>query len=589
MPRRLAAILAADVVGYSRLMEKDEAATLAALKAHRAEIIDPLIAEHGGRIVKLMGDGALVEFPSVVDAVSCAVAVQEDMAERNAAVDEDRRIVLRIGVNLGDVVVDGDDIYGDGVNVAARLEALAEPGGIALSGYAHDQVAGKIEAAFEDAGEHELKNIARPIRVYRVASKRKPLTTESSLLDLRLPDKPSIAVLPFTNMSGDPEQDYFADGLTEDIITELSRFHSLFVTARNSSFAFKGEAVDIKDIGRKLGVAHVLEGSVRRSGQRVRVTAQLIDTVTGNHIWAERYDRELRDVFDVQDEVTQTLVSIIAGRLGNPVPAQLRRSHPDNMTAYELVLRGKGHFQHNTKPDNERARELFQRAIDSDPDYAQAHVWLAWTHFFDYELGFSADPDETSALGFLHAKRAVDLDGTDAWAQAGLSYSYMYRRQFDLGETHIDRAIALNPNDADILSLRGLFLSYLGRPDEGMASLEMALRRNPFGMDWYLWCLGIAQYTVASYDKAIGAWRGMSNLPTEVYACLGAAYAQLGQMDNARKYLAGFLERGREEIADFPGDDAAGWQRYWYKSFPYKDPENLDRLIDDLRKAGLTI
>jgi adenylate cyclase len=587
--RRLAAIIAADVVGYSRLMERDEAGTLAALKAHREAFIEPLIAEHGGRVVKLMGDGALVEFPSIVDAVICATALQQGMAERNTDVPQDDRIEFRIGVNLGDVIIEGDDIYGDGVNVAARLETLAEPGGIALSGYAHDHVAGKLDLGFEDAGEHKLKNIARPIRVYRVAAKRRSVETSSPAAPPSAADKPSIAILPFTNMSGDPEQEYFSDGITEDIITELSRFHSLLVTARNSSFAFKDKSVDVKEIGRQLGVAHVLEGSVRRAGNRVRITAQLIDALTGNHVWAERYDRELRDVFDVQDEVTQAIVSIIAGRLGNPGAGGSKRRHPENMNAYELVLRGKEHFQFNTRQENLKARELFERAIELDPHYAQAYTWLGWTHFYDYELGWSRDSERSSRLGYSCAKRAVELDASDAWAQSGVSYSYMYNRQFDLGEVHIDRAIRLNPNDADILSLRGLFLSYLGRPEEGMESLEMALRRNPFGMDWYLWCLGIAQSTAAKHDKAVRAWREMSNTPTEVFACLAASYAHLGQMDAARRNLATFLERSRDELADFPGDDVAGWRSYWFKSFPYRDPENLEQLVDGLRKAGLPI
>ncbi len=376
--RRLAAILSADVVGYSRLMEEDEDGTLSVLQAHRAELIDPTIAAHRGRIVKLMGDGALVEFASVVDAVECAVAVQRGMAQRNANVPEDKRIDFRIGINLGDIIIEGTDIYGDGVNVAARLQELAAPGGIALSATAHEHAMAKVDVGFRDGGEHELKNITKPVRIYHWSDDASPQAdmadTESSL---PLPDKPSIAVLPFDNMSGDPEQEFFADGLTEDIITELSRFRSLFVIARTSSFAFKGQSVNVGEIGRKLGVQYVVEGSIRKAGDQVRITAQLVEAETGNHIWAERYDRELADIFAVQDEVVQAIVGTLVGRLAKAGAERALRKSGENLTAYDLVLRGKHYLERGSKDDVLEARAIFEQALELDPNHARAYIGLA--------------------------------------------------------------------------------------------------------------------------------------------------------------------------------------------------------------------
>ena len=402
-------------------------------------------------------------------------------------------------------------------------------------------------------------------------------------------DKPSIAVLPFLNISSDPDQEYFADGVTEDIITELSRFRWFLVIARNSSFHYKGQSPRVQDVGRELGVHYVVEGSVRKVENRVRITAQLIDSTNGTPLWAERYDRELNDIFEVQDEVAQAIVSTVAGKLAISGLSPSKRQHPNNLSAYELVIRAKEHLHHYTKSENALARDLFRRATELDPEYALAHVWLGWTHFFDFELGWSDDPEQSSSLGLSCVKRGVDLDSTDAWAQAGLAYGLIYRRQFDLAKVHLERAIKLNPNDADILSQAGLFLSYLGNHKEGVRLLEMARRRNPFGSHWYLWNLGIALYGANRHSEAVAAWSEMSNTPTEIYACLAAAYAQLGQMDEAKKRMATFLERGKDELADFPTGDKEGWLRYWFKSFPYRDPKDLDHLLDGLRKAGLPI
>jgi len=468
---------------------------------------------------------------------------------------------------------------------------VAEPGGVALSGAAFDQVAGKVEVTFADGGEHELKNITKPVRVWHWSdddADRQP--DIAGMKDtLPLPDKPSIAVLPFTNMSGDPEQEYFSDGITEDIITELSRFKNLFVIARNSTFAFKGQAVDVAEVGAKLGVGYVVEGSVRKAGNRVRITAQLIEVEQGNHVWAERYDRDLEDIFTVQDEVSQSIVSTLVGRLEGFDIDRAKRKRTENMTAYDFLLGGKEHFGRSTKAENALARSLFQKAIELDPEYAQAHALLAWTHLYDFELGWSDDPDESYALSLSCAQHAVELDNADATAHAAVAYSYAYGRQHDLCQTHIEMACKLNPNDADILALKGLFLAFLGNPAEGVKSAEVASRLNPLAPEWYLWCFGIALYTASRYEDAVAAWRQMAKPPTEIFACLAAGYAQLDQLDEAQACLVEFHERASKELPNYPGDDRAGWRTYWFNSFPYKNAADLDRLLDGLRKAGLPV
>jgi TolB-like protein len=576
-------------------MGEDETGTLERLKSLRRELVQPGITERKGRIVKLMGDGLLAEFPSVVEAVQCAVDIQQSMGEREADLPDDRRIRLRIGVNLGDIIVEGSDIYGDGVNVAARLEALADPGSICVSGTVFDHVKGKVDVGFSDLGEQRVKNIDQPIRVYRIAlegTAGASGTGDASVAPaavLQLPSKPSIAVLPFNNMSGDPEQEYFSDGITEDIITELSRFRSLFVIARNSSFAYKGQSVNIREIARDLGVAYVVEGSVRIAANRVRITAQLIEAEKGNHVWAERYDRDMEDIFAVQDEVTRSIVSTLVGRLKGADVDRAKLKRTENMTAYDFFLRGKEQIEFGTKAEIGLARQNFERAVELDHGYSQAHAWLAWTHFYDFELGFSDDPDESYALGLSCAHRAVEIDNADAWAHAGLAYGYAYGRQFDLCEVHIERASTLNPNDADLYSLKGLFLAYLGNTAAGIESSEVARRLNPFAPEWYLWCFGIVLYTASRYEDAVAVWRQMASPPTEIFACLAAGYAQLGQLEEGQSCLVEFHERASKELPNYPGDDRAGWRTYWFNSFPYKNAADLDRLLDGLRKAGLPV
>ena len=380
MERRLAAILAADVVGYSRLMGEDEAGTLTRLKSLRKELVKPTITGGRGRIVKLMGDGLLAEFPSVVEAVRCAVDIQQDMAGREAGLPDERRIRLRIGVNLGDIIVEGSDIYGGGVNVAARLEGLADPGGICISGKVYEEVGDKLPNNFEDLGEQKVKNIPDPIRIYRWITSNAGTMPKARSENTQPPlEKPSIAVLPFVNLSGDVEQEYFADGLSEDIITELSRFQTFFVIARNSSFAYKGQSVDVGKIGKELGVAYVVEGSVRKAGNRIRITAQLVEAANGNHIWAERYDNEFTDIFDLQDEVTQSIVAAIPGRLETADVNRIKRKRPEDMAVYDFVLRGKMHHHRGTIDDNAEALRLLDKAIEMDSEFAEAYAWKACT------------------------------------------------------------------------------------------------------------------------------------------------------------------------------------------------------------------
>jgi adenylate cyclase len=405
--RKLAAILAADVAGYSRLMGADEEGTLRTLKRHRAELIDPKITEHHGRIVKTTGDGLLVEFPSVVDAVRCGAEMQLAMAARNRETPEERRIEFRLGVNLGDVIVDGGDIYGDGVNVAARLEGLAEPGGICISRAARDQVRDRLDLELEDLGEQNVKNIARPVRVFRVVLESGGGPPASAL---ELPDKPSIAVLPFANMSGDAEQEYFAEGISEDIITELSRFNSVFVIARNSSFTYKGRDVKVQEVARDLGVEYVVEGSVRKAGNRVRVTAQLIEAASGNHLWAERYDRDLEDIFAVQDEVTQTVVATVAGRLEAAEMERTKRKPTERLAAYDYLLQGKDLHHRVTKEANAEGLEMLEKAIELDPDFAEAHAWLACTLGQSWARGWAEQGEETLDRCRAEIRAAHELD-----------------------------------------------------------------------------------------------------------------------------------------------------------------------------------
>src|SRR5271166_2324532 len=449
--RRLAAILAADVAGYSRLMGADEEGTLERLKALRREHFDPKIADHHGRIVKTTGDGLLVEFASVVDAVRCAVEIRRGMAERNAEVPEVKRVEFRIGVNLGDIILDEDDIFGDGVNIAARLEALAEPGGICLGGSAHEQVRDKLDLAFEDLGEQQVKNITRPVRVYRIRLGEAPTAAASPAAALALPDKPSIAVLPFQNMSGDPEQEYFTDGMVEDVITELSRFRALSVIARNSTFTYKGKAVDVKQVGRELGVRYIVEGSIRKAGERVRVTAQLIDAATGNHLWAERYDRTLEDVFAVQEEVTRSIVAAVAPSVELAEVAHARRASPSG-DAVQLAWRAQGLFydalRKGQPPLMLEAIATAQEAIAADPASLSAHRVLASAHYFCHLFRWGPEPEKALEAAWSAVERMQGIDPLDYRTLQQCGVVRVMRGEQERGIAELRRAVEVNPNSA---------------------------------------------------------------------------------------------------------------------------------------------
>ena len=491
MERRLAAILAADVVGYSRLIRADEEGTIAALQALRADLIDPKIAEHHGRIVKLMGDGMLVEFASVVDAVHAAVETQQAVNDYNSDVPADKRIELRIGINLGDVVIDGDDIQGDGINVAARLEGMAEPGGICVSGMVYEGVRDRIDVPFEDLGEQEVKNIDRPVRVWRwVADSSAAVVSRQAVEPLPLPDKPSIAVLPFTNMSGDPEQEYFSDGITEDIITALSKIKKLFVVARNSTLTYKGQAVDVKRVGREQGVRYVLEGSVRRGGNRLRITAQLIDAATGNHLWAERYDRESSDVFALQDEITREVASALQVELTEGEQARLWASCTKNFDAWELVIQANNLIHRHHREDTHEARRFLEQALRLDENYATAWELLGISHWTDAINEGWSDSRETSLARALEAiDQALAIDPSNPDTLSSLSLIKLTSGNHNEALALSEKAVALAPSHANNMAVAGVISVYCGKPQEALKLVRKAMRLSPVYPIWYLYPL----------------------------------------------------------------------------------------------------
>ena len=571
----MAAILAADVVGYARLMGRDEEGTLATLKALRVGLIDPKIAEHRGRIVKTTGDGLLVEFASVVDAVRCAVETQRGMAQRNAATPAERRIELRIGINLGDIIGDGGDIFGDGVNIAARLEALAEPGGICASRAVRDQVRDKLALAFEDLGEQSLKNIARRIRVYRVRAAAAEGTAEPSpqggVARLALPDKPSIAVLPFANMSSDPEQEFFADGIAEDIITALSRYPSLFVIARNSSFSFRDRAADAKEIGRALGVRYVLEGSLRKSGNRVRITAQLVEAESGKHVFAERYDRDLADMFAVQDEITQAATTALTPAIADAEQQRAMRRPPESLDAWAAYQRGLWHLGKANAEDDARAETLFQHATELDPMFAGGYIGLA-----SVRSRRKGTQSEEEAL----ARRAVDLDGRDADAHARLALALNARGDHEGARAHAEEALALCPNLAAGHGALGVVLAYAGEPKEGLRALETCIRLDPRAPSLVnrLNQLALAHYFCRDYEAAAAAAeraiRAFPDFPSP-YRWLAAALGQLGRRAEAKEALVKAIAISSAEF-DFQVRGRPPWFR----------PQDHAHMLEGLKKAG---
>jgi adenylate cyclase len=490
--RRLAAILAADVVGYSRLVERDEAGTVARLKKLQEELIQPIFARDGGRIVKFMGDGVLVEFGSAVDAVRSALAIQTEMTRSNAEVSEEDRIVLRVGINIGDVIIDDEDIHGDGVNVAARLEGLCGPGEVYVSGTVRDHVEGKLEAKFDDLGEQSVKNIARPVSIFRAQLRDSVAAAASNMKKVPATSgRPSIAVLPFSNISGDPEQEYFADGITEDIITGLSRIRWFLVIARNSTFSYKGDSPDVRQVARELDVRYVLEGSVRKAGNRVRITAQLIDASNGSHIWADRYDRELADIFAVQDEITETVVTAIEPELSRVEQERARRKRSDDLDAWDCYQRGMWHVWHATQEDVEQARSLFQRAVQIDPQFAGGYAGLAIADTRSARIGMADDPAEVlrrgEALrrGTAAADKAIAIDAREAAAYVAKSFAAMFSADQEGCIKAATEAIAINPNLAIAHLGKGMALAHTGRGEEALSEFATMERLSP--RDPMLW------------------------------------------------------------------------------------------------------
>jgi adenylate cyclase len=546
--RRLAAVVAADMVGYSRLMEADETGTLARLKTHRIELIDPAIVKNRGRMIKTTGDGMLVEFHSVVDAVVCAAEIQRRMARRNADVSPARWIQFRIGINLGDVIVEENDIFGDGVNVAARLETLAEPGGICVSGAVRDQVGDRLEdVEFEDLGDQSVKNIARPIRVFRVRLEPDATTAPEGAKDAAVTaattKKPSIAVLPLVNMSGDPEQEFFADGLTEDIITELSRFRDLLVISRNSTFVHKGKAVKVQAVAREFGVDYVLEGSVRKVGDRIRVTVQLIDAETDRHIWAERYDRKLEDIFAIQDEMTCAIAATLPGRVEAATHDRAKRKPTDNMAAYECVLTAKVLHHRSIREDNAEAQHLLDRALVLDPNYAHAHAWKACVLGQMWTYGWCADRDATFQQVAAELEIALALDDNDSDVHRILAALNLASENHDKAAYHQERALALNPNYDLVVVQQGELLTWLGRPEEGIDWIKKAMRLNPYHPERFWSHLGRACYCAEKYAEAAEAFSRITRPDHNHHAFLAASFAQMGNAVAAAAHAAEVLKR----------------------------------------------
>jgi adenylate cyclase len=595
--RRLATILAADVAEYSRLMGADEEGTLERLKALRSELLDPKIAEHHGRLVKTTGDGLLVEFASVVDAVRCAVEAQQAMPERNTGVAADSRIELRIGINLGDVIVEGDDLYGDGVNIAARIEALADAGGVFVSNTVHDHVRDRLPFLFEDLGEQQVKNIARPVHVYRVrttlthpdanapgsplsrtagegAERRRREAGEGSRA-LPLPDKPSIAVLPFANMSADREQEHFADGIAEDVITALSRYPSLFVIARNSSFTYKDRAVDMTQVGRELGVRYALEGSLRKSGNRIRVTAQLVEAETGKHVWAERYDRELADIFAVQDEITEAVTISIAPAIAAAEQQRAMRKSPGNLDSWAAYQRGLWHLEKNTADDITLAEALFREAVDLDPNFPGGHTGLAYAH---HQAASRRGVPETESVE--SARRAVRLDANDAEARVCLGFMLLWQGNLEDAFAESEAALALSPNLASAHGLTGSVLNWSGQHDQARIFLEKSIRLDPRNPNLAIRfnAVTVSYYLSGEYDAAVeAAHRTIRLYPDREhdYRWLAAALGQLGRIEEAKEAL-------EKAIAIAP----ASFGRFVRTRVPWHRPAYYAHMLDGLRKAG---
>jgi adenylate cyclase len=578
--RRLAAIFAGDVAGYSRLMGADEEGTLARLNAHRREFLEPNIAAHRGRIVKRTGDGILIEFASAMDAVRCAVEQQRGMAQRNTDMPADQRIELRVGIHVGDIMIEEGDIFGDGVNIAARLESIAQPGGICISDDAYRQIRGKLDVNFQDSGEQELKNIARPVRVYQLRLDSPTSAGKALAGGLALPDKPSIAVLAFQNLSGDPEQEFFADGIAEEIITALSKAHWLFVIARNSSFTYKGKSVDVRQLGRELGVRYVLEGSVRKAGNRVRITAQLIDAADGHQVWADRYDRALEDIFAVQDEITHSIIGAIAPGIVAAEVQRVQRKDVAELGQWERVMRAHWHVRQLTREDCLEAFRMTDEVLQRDPKTAMALADLAFNWHFAAIFGWIDEPAAVEKMGDA-ARRAVAADDQDAIAHTALGIYELFSNRHDDAVKRLKRAIELDPNSSFARGYLGVALSFGGEPESSIAALEEAKRLSPrdyLMVIWYTasaWSHLHAERFVEATNCAKQAIEFNPNFADSHWA-FAAAAAHLGQMNEAQAALERFVRL-------LPGLTLRDPRLIR----PFRRPADRERVLSGLRKAGL--
>jgi adenylate cyclase len=622
--RKLTAILSADAVGYSRLMGDDEEATIRTLTEYRDAITD-LVKQHKGRVVDSPGDNVLAEFASVVDAVRCAVEMQKQIGERNEDLPENRRMLFRIGVNLGDIVDKGDRIYGDGVNIAARLESLAEAGGICISGTVIDHVKGKLKVGYKYFGEQNVKNIKEPVRIYKlllepddagkiIGEKKlkpgqrkwtivavtamlillaaafsiwnyyfRPPAKENAALDL--PEKPFIAVLPFDNLSGDPDQDYLADGITENIITALSKIPAVFVIARNSVFTYKGKPIKVQKVADDLGIRYILEGSIQKASNRFRITGQLIDATTGHHLWAEKYDRVLEDLFAVQDEITLAIVSSLQVKLTDGEQARLRDRSTDNLEAWGLAVRGYSYWHRYTKEDNAKARELFQRAIEVDPDYAWAWTMLGFTYFIDTRYGWHRSRDESFKKMVECAQKSVHLDDLGPDVHALLAQTHLWQKEYGKAINEGEKSLSLGPSSAENHAIVGMIYRFAGRFEDSIRMTEKAIRLHPYYPDWYLYSLEYSSYYLGQHEKAIALAKKHIKLienrgGTDTFwqhLILAQNYIRLGEDKEARYHAAEALSENPEYTFKWERDGSM-----------YKDPSLIEQQIDDLRKAGLT-
>ena len=575
--RKLRAIFSADVKGYSVLMADDEVSTIQTLKDYR-NIMSTCIEQRGGRIVDAVGDNLLAEFDSAVDAVQCAVEVQKGLRDKNQELPEDKKMEFRIGINIGDVIKDGDRIFGDGVNVAARIESLADAGGICVSRSTYDQIKNKLELSFDYYGEHKVKNIKEPVRVYKILLE--PTIDYESITGetLELPDKPSVAVLPFKNLSGDPGQEFFSDGFTEDIITTLAKIHSMFVVARESSFTFKGKSVKIQEIGRDLGVRYVLEGSIQKFGDQIRITAQLIDATNGHHLWAEKYDRELKDIFAMRDEITMKIAAALQVKLTEGESANWG-PETESFEAYIKVMQSLEHFKAFTPDDNILSRQKAKEALDLDPNYSSATEMFAWTLLMDGVFGTSKTPEKSIEQAFELAQKVLDRGDSDAGAHFLIGYAYSRKGQFDKAISELEIARDLFPNNAEINAGLGMILNDAGKPEEAINVLKNAMRLNPIPPGWYIGWLGDAYRLTGQYEKAVHEYKKAIQLqPDDMFSHLNLAlcYVKLGRKADAHAEAAEVLRINPKFSAE-----------NYAKHIALKDEASKKLLIDGMRKAGL--